>query len=184
MSASASYKFDNTNYVGSGYSYGSNYDVDRLPLEDNYELLRRYLWLAIDRAYKSAVEAISRKRAALKNVSVSEQPDDFAKADPVQTHRPGHRRHTSTRRAGRRSVRRAVGDLRQVSALAKFVGGIFRHSRHPLHGDYRGNRGAAAGTRGHAVGARLQPGARRHDAARRGGLPFRPPPACSPAKWR
>jgi len=78
-----SYKFDNTNYIGSGYTYGSNYDVDRLPLEDNYELLRRYLWLAIDRAYKSAVEAISRKRAALKNLSVTEQPDDFAKADPL-----------------------------------------------------------------------------------------------------
>src|SRR6266478_5526572 len=71
-----SYKFDNTNYVGSGYTYGSNYDVDRLPLEDNFELLRRYLWLAIDRSYKSAVESISRKRAALKNVSIGEQPDD------------------------------------------------------------------------------------------------------------
>src|ERR1700683_4367114 len=53
------YKFDNTNYVGSGYFFGSNYDVDRLPLENNYELLRRDLWLAIDRAYKAAVESIS-----------------------------------------------------------------------------------------------------------------------------
>jgi len=59
------YKFDNTNYVGSGFNYGSNYDVDRLPLEDNYDLLRRYLWLAIDRAYKSAVEAIARKRSLM-----------------------------------------------------------------------------------------------------------------------
>jgi TldD protein len=79
-----SYKFDNTNYVGSGYTYGSNYDVDQLPLENNFQLLRRYLWLSIDRAYKSAVEAISRKRAALKNVSISEQPDDFAKAVPLK----------------------------------------------------------------------------------------------------
>src|SRR6266852_3278649 len=78
------YKFDNTNYVGSGFTYGSNYDVDHLPLEDNFQLLRRYLWLSIDRAYKSAVEAISRKRAALKNLSVSEQPDDFARADPLK----------------------------------------------------------------------------------------------------
>src|SRR5258706_1434749 len=79
-----SYKFDNTNYIGSGYTYGSNYDVDHLPLEDNFQLLRRYLWLSIDRAYKSAVEAISRKRAALKNLSFSEQPDDFAKAEPLK----------------------------------------------------------------------------------------------------
>lgn len=78
------YKFDNTNYVGSGFTYGSNYDVDRFPLEDNYDLLRRYLWLSIDRAYKSAVESIARKRAALKNISIGEQPDDFAKAEPVK----------------------------------------------------------------------------------------------------
>lgn len=79
-----SYRFDNTNYIGSGFIFGSNYDVDRMPLEDNYELLRRYLWLAIDRAYKSAVESISRKRAALKNVSIGEQPDDFGKVEPLR----------------------------------------------------------------------------------------------------
>src|SRR5262249_19171848 len=78
------YKFDNTNYVGSALTYGSNYDVDRLPLENDFQLLRRYLWLSIDRAYKSAVEAISRKRAALKNLSVIEQPDDFSKAEPLK----------------------------------------------------------------------------------------------------
>jgi hypothetical protein len=78
------YKFDNTNYVGSGFNYGGAYDVDRLPLEDNYELLRRYLWLAIDRAYKSAVEAIARKRAALRNITVTEQVDDFSKAEPLK----------------------------------------------------------------------------------------------------
>ena len=83
-----SYKFDNTNYIGSGYTYGSNYDVDRMPLEDNLQLLRRYLWLAIDRAYKSAVESISRKRAALKNVSIGEQPDDFEKADALRLIEP------------------------------------------------------------------------------------------------
>src|SRR5262249_41828483 len=78
------YKFDNTNYIGSAFTYGSNYDVDHLPLEDNYDLFRRYLWLAIDRAYKSALEAIARKRAALKNVSVAEQPDDSANAGPLR----------------------------------------------------------------------------------------------------
>ena len=83
-----SYKFDNTNYIGSGFTYGSHYDVDRLPLEDNFELLRRYLWLAIDRAYKSAVESISRKRAALRNVSIGEQPDDFAPAESLQRIEP------------------------------------------------------------------------------------------------
>jgi predicted Zn-dependent protease len=77
------YKFDNTNYVGSDYTFGSRYDLERFPLEDAYPVLRRYLWLATDTAYKSAIEAISRKRAALRNLTVNDQLNDFAKAEPV-----------------------------------------------------------------------------------------------------
>ncbi|MEO7649056.1 MAG: hypothetical protein ABIZ80_01190, partial [Bryobacteraceae bacterium] len=79
-----SYQFDNTNYVGSSFTYGSNYDVERFPLDNDYPLLRRYLWLATDRAYKSAVESIARKRAALKNISAGELPADFAKTEPLR----------------------------------------------------------------------------------------------------
>ena len=78
------YKFDNTNYAGSGYHFGTHYDIERYPLENAYGVLRRFLWLETDSAYKSAVEAIARKRAALKNVSAGEQLDDFAKAEPVK----------------------------------------------------------------------------------------------------
>jgi predicted Zn-dependent protease len=39
--------------------------------------------LQTDSAYKSAVEAISRKRAALRNLTAGEQLDDFAHAQPV-----------------------------------------------------------------------------------------------------
>lgn len=78
------YKFDNTGYVGSGFHFGTHYDIERFPVEDSYEVMRRFLWLATDSAYKSAVEAISRKRAALKNVAVSQPLDDFAKAEPLK----------------------------------------------------------------------------------------------------
>jgi hypothetical protein len=78
------YKFDNTDYVGSGYHFGTHYDIERFPLENSYGVMRRYLWLATDSAYKSAVEAISRKRAALKNVAVNQPLDDFAKAEPLK----------------------------------------------------------------------------------------------------
>ena len=78
------YKFDSTDYVGSGYHFGTHYDIERFPLEDSYEVLRRFLWLATDSAYKSAVEAIARKRAALKNVAVNQPLDDFSKAEPLQ----------------------------------------------------------------------------------------------------
>ena len=77
------YKFDNTNYAGGGFG-GSRYDLSRFPLENDYGVLRRYLWLATDSDYKAAVQAISRKRAALKNVAVTEQLNDFAHADPVE----------------------------------------------------------------------------------------------------
>jgi predicted Zn-dependent protease len=82
------YKFDNSNYVGSGFNFGSRYDLERFPLDDNYPLLRRYLWLMTDSSYKSAVEAISRKRAALRNIQQSEQTNDFAHAAPVKSLRP------------------------------------------------------------------------------------------------
>ena len=78
------YKFDNTDYVGSGYHFGTHYDIERFPLENSYDVLRRFLWLATDSAYKSAVEAISRKRAALKNLAVSQPLDDFARAEPLK----------------------------------------------------------------------------------------------------
>jgi len=77
------YKFDNTNYIGSDFVFGSRYDLERFPLENSNPVLRRYLWLATDTAYKSAIEAISRKRAALRNLTVSDQLNDFAHAEPV-----------------------------------------------------------------------------------------------------
>lgn len=75
------YKFDNTNFLGSGF--GGRYDLGRFPLENSYPALRRYFWLATDSAYKGAVETISRKRAALRNISQNSTLDDFAHAEPV-----------------------------------------------------------------------------------------------------
>jgi hypothetical protein len=78
------YQFDNTNYVGSGLNFGSRYDIDRFPIENSYPVLRRYLWLATDQVYKSALESLARKRAALKNMSAAGEPlADFAHAAPL-----------------------------------------------------------------------------------------------------
>jgi predicted Zn-dependent protease len=81
------YKFDNTNYVGAGFGFGSRYETGRFPVEDDYAVFRRFLWLETDSAYKSAVEAISRKRAALRNLTLGEQINDFAHAEPVKSYR-------------------------------------------------------------------------------------------------
>ena len=77
------YKFDNTNFAGGGGG-GTRYDLGPWPLDDSYPVLRRYLWLATDSAYKAAVETISRKRAALQNLAQSSTLDDFGHAAPVQ----------------------------------------------------------------------------------------------------
>lgn len=105
------YKFDNTNYLGSGFHFGTHYDIERFPLDDSYEVQRRFLWLATDSAYKSAVEAIARKRAALKNVEVSEPLDDFAKAEPLKMTRD--LRHTPL------DEEAWIGRVRDLSALFK-----------------------------------------------------------------
>jgi TldD protein len=77
------YKFDNTNFIGTDFYSGTRYDVDQFPLDASYTVLRHHLWLATDAAYKSAVEAYSRKRAALKNITLSETLPDFAHAAPL-----------------------------------------------------------------------------------------------------
>ncbi|MCU0246011.1 MAG: metallopeptidase TldD-related protein [Bryobacter sp.] len=78
------YAFDNTNYVLSDFFFGARYDGGQLPTEDNYEALRHQLWLATDRAYKTAIEGIGRKKAALKNISQPETLPDFYRAEPVK----------------------------------------------------------------------------------------------------
>src|SRR4029077_17339347 len=81
------YKFDNGNFAG-GFGGGSRYDLERFPLEDSYPLLRRYFWLMADSAYKSSVEDVSRKRAAMRNIQQNEQLNDFAHAEPVKSVQP------------------------------------------------------------------------------------------------
>jgi hypothetical protein len=77
------YKFDNGNYIFGDFYSGTRYDSDQWPLDDSYEAFRQQLWLATDRAFKGASEAIARKRAALRNVSQTDPLPDFTKAEPV-----------------------------------------------------------------------------------------------------
>ncbi len=62
--------------------------VDLVPFDDDVFAIRYRLWLATDRAYKAATEALSAKQAALKQLKVDEPVDDFAKASPVQVIEP------------------------------------------------------------------------------------------------
>lgn len=78
------YKLDQTNYIGTDFFPGPRYDVEDFPIDNSYAALRHHLWLATDSAYRSAVEAFSRKRAALKNLSSAGQLNDFEPAEPLR----------------------------------------------------------------------------------------------------
>lgn len=71
-------EFDNTNYLFSDF-FG-RVSGGGFPLENDYASIRRFFWLASDRVFKGSVQAISRKRAALKNVTQQEKLNDFAPA--------------------------------------------------------------------------------------------------------
>ena len=73
-------EFDNTNFLGGYGTVGSA----TLPLDDDYDGLRRRIWLATDSAYKSAQRKLAGKRAAVQN-RTRETIRDFADAQPGQT---------------------------------------------------------------------------------------------------
>ena len=59
-----------------------------MPLDDDMLALRHELWLATDRAYKAATESLTAKQSKLKQLTVDQPVDDFARADPVQSVAP------------------------------------------------------------------------------------------------
>ncbi len=72
--------FDNTDHVYSDAYIGNRYDPSRLPLDNNYLAFRQVFWLATDRAYKTAEDAIARKRSSLKNMTQTDVLPDFSAA--------------------------------------------------------------------------------------------------------
>jgi hypothetical protein len=85
------YAFDNTNHIYSEAYSGSRYDPDQLSLDPDYMGFRHTFWLATDRAYKTAEDAIARKRSSLKNMNLPDQLPDFSKVPPVRAVLPVRR---------------------------------------------------------------------------------------------
>lgn len=85
------YAFDNADHVFSEAYTGSRYDPEQMSTENDYTALRQVLWLATDRAYKTAEEAIARKRATLKNINLTDQLPDFSKTSAETAIQPVHR---------------------------------------------------------------------------------------------
>jgi TldD protein len=72
-------------YKQDSYGPGGQGVADVAPLEDDPTALRRALWLATDRAYKSATEALAGKKANQAQFTGDQGYDDFAHATPLQS---------------------------------------------------------------------------------------------------
>ncbi len=84
-----SYQLDNTNFFSFNFNQSAMVQefngTAELPLDDDYKELRRQIWLVTDATYKSAVEDLSKKRAALENKTDTDNTPDFTKETPAQT---------------------------------------------------------------------------------------------------
>jgi predicted Zn-dependent protease len=72
------YKQDS--YYGEGVG-----TVDVLPMENNELAMRHQLWLATDKAYKAALNGLTEKQAALKNVQIENEVADFSQEKPARS---------------------------------------------------------------------------------------------------
>ncbi len=69
------YKQDS--YYGEGVG-----TIEVMPIENNELALRHQLWLATDKAYKAALNGLTQKQAALKNVETEDDVADFSQEKP------------------------------------------------------------------------------------------------------
>lgn len=74
-----SYVFDNSKFYGDSTNSWSS---STMPIDNNYEALRRKIWLSTDADYKKAVEVLEEKRAHLKRNNIDDKLDDFSKVEP------------------------------------------------------------------------------------------------------
>ena len=109
------YALDNANFRsfsfgGSGVvrMYGG---IVQLPLEDDYDELRRKIWLATDGAYKKALEDFAKKRAVLQNKTRTEEIPDFSKEESA---------------TARHETASAIVDLDNLEQRVRHLSGLFR----------------------------------------------------------
>ena len=72
------YKQDS--YFGEGMG-----SIEFMPLDNEEIALRHQLWLATDKAYKAALNGLTEKQAALKNVQADQDVADFSQEKPSQS---------------------------------------------------------------------------------------------------
>jgi hypothetical protein len=105
------YQRDNSNFLAFPMRANGLTETLVLPIDDDYQELRRHIWLATDSAYKAALETLSRKRAALENRTTRENLPDFSREQPTTALEPPSP---------------VKMDLGQAEALVRDLSAIFR----------------------------------------------------------
>jgi hypothetical protein len=81
------YQFDSSRFVtqrGRDGGFPAAEGTAVAPLDDNYDAVRRQLWLMTDAAYKRAVNVFARKKAAFQNRAGTEPLPDLSRETPLQ----------------------------------------------------------------------------------------------------
>lgn len=83
------YTFDSSRFISQQRGRGgplSGVATASMPLDEDYDNLRREIWLATDTAYKRAVTIFARKKAAFQNrVAAADSLADFSRETPAET---------------------------------------------------------------------------------------------------
>ncbi len=84
------YTFDSSRFVMQGFGGGGGNTGETVlaPLDDDYDAMRREIWLTTDTAYKRAVSTFARKKAAFQNRAASDPIPDYSQEAAVETIMP------------------------------------------------------------------------------------------------
>jgi predicted Zn-dependent protease len=112
------YGFDSSRFVTQDRGAGVVPSLADLtvPLDDNYDAIRRQIWLATDAAYKRAVSVFAKKKATFQNRAATDALADFSKEKPNETLQPVQ--------APRPTGSQWVDRVRQLSAVFSSVSGL------------------------------------------------------------
>ncbi len=77
---------DNSNFFGGPSGWLGGGGIERISLDDDYDAIRREIWLASDNAYKQALETLEARKAARKSEQRQEEAvDSFSQETAVTT---------------------------------------------------------------------------------------------------
>lgn len=109
------YAFDSSRFVVQGFGGGAlTGETVVAPLDDDYDALRRELWITTDAAYKRAITMFARKKAAFQNRTASDPVPDFSREAAIEKIAPVGARGDARLQADRTEI---VSRVQQASAV-------------------------------------------------------------------